>query len=152
RDGGRRARVGTPAGPVRPPHVTGASMTAPPLLDHHVLGRVLRWLLLASAWVWLGFALLAVGLNESNARTVGVTESVVASLGVTPRQFLFAFAITLIASWFVPHVASGRTRRSLVTACAAAVLVTAAVYAALLTLAFQLERPVYERRGWPLEL
>jgi len=123
----------------------------PRTLDPRVLSRMLWWLAFASLWVWLGFALLAWGVNESNARTVGVTESVVASLGTTPRQFLFAFAIVVIVSWFVPHVASGRTRRSLVTASITAVLLTAVAYAALLTVAFQLERPVYERHGWPLD-
>ncbi len=120
-------------------------------LDPRVLSAMLWWLVFASVWVWLGFALFAWGITESNARTVGVTESVVASLGTTPRQFLFAFAITVVVAWFVPHVASGRTRRSLVTASAVAVLVMAAVYAALLTIAFQLERPVYAERGWPLD-
>jgi len=122
----------------------------PPALDRHAFGSALRWLAFASSWVWLGFVLFAVGITRSNVSTVGVTESVVGSLSITPRNFLFAFAITVLAVWFVPHVASGRTRRALVTASAAAVSVAAAGYAVLLTVAFQVERPVYEANGWPL--
>ena len=49
-------------------------------------------------------------------------------------------------------VANGGTRRSLVTASAIAVTIAAAVYAVLLTLAFRVEVPVYESRGWPLDI
>ncbi|NLF04288.1 MAG: hypothetical protein GX593_04705 [Actinomycetales bacterium] len=132
--------------------VTGPIRIAegPGPLDRHAFRSALRWLAFSSSWVWLGFVLFAVGITRSNASTAGVTESVVGSLSITPRNFLFAFAITILAVWFVPHVASGRTRRSLVTAGAAAVTVAALAYAVLLTVAFQVERPVYEANGWPL--
>lgn len=126
--------------------------TTPRGLDLSAVRPLLRWIVLASSWVWLGFGLFAWGITRSNDGTVGVTESVVGSLSVTPRQFLFAYAITVLAVWFVPHVASGRTRRSLVTASAVAVAVAALGYAALLTLAFWLERPIFEANGWPLTL
>lgn len=118
-------------------------------LDRTAFTSGLRWLVLASAWVWLGFALFAWGITRSNDATVGVSESVVGSLSVTPRQFLFAYGIVVVAAWFVPHVASGRTRRSLVTSSAAAVGVAAIGYGVLLTVAFWLERPLYEANGWP---
>lgn len=128
-----------------------ASRPRPGVVDPRVLGRMLRWLAFASVWVWLGFVLMAWGVAESNSRTVGVTESVVATMSVTTRMFVPAFAIMIVARGLVPHVASGRTRRSLITAGAVAITLTAAVYGALLTLAFQVERPVYLERGWPLQ-
>lgn len=120
--------------------------------DRTSFASALRWIVFASSWVWLGFALFAVGITRSNDATVGVTESIVGSLSVTPRQFLFAYAITVVAVWFVPHVASGRTRRSLITASVAAVAVAALGYALLLTAAFWIERPVFEANGWPLTI
>lgn len=121
-------------------------------VDAFVLRSQLRWLAFASMWVWLGFWLFAWGITRSNDATVGVSESVVGSLSVTPRQFLFAYGIVIVAAWFVPHVASGRPRRSLATTSAAAVLVMAASYGVLLAVAFWVERPVFEARGWPLTI
>lgn len=124
----------------------------PRTFDRTAFASALGWIVFASSWVWLGFVLFAWGITRSNDATVGVTESVVGSLSITPRQFLFAYGIVVVAVWFVPHVASGRTRRSLVTASAAAVGVAALGYGALLTAAFWLERPVYEANGWPLTM
>ena len=135
-----------------PPGETPRTGPGPRALDRTAFASVLRWVTFASSWVWLGFVLFAVGITRSNDATVGVTESVVGSLSITPRQFLFAYGIVVVAGWCVPHVASGRTRRSLVTASAAAVGVAAIGYGALLTAAFWVERPVYEANGWPLTL
>lgn len=122
----------------------------PSAVDERLVRRLARWFALASVWVWLGFALLAWGITRSNAATVGVTESVVGSLSVTPRNFLVGFAITVMVAWFVPHVATGGTRRSYVTSAAIVVVLGAAAYAVLLTLAFRLEVGIYEANGWPL--
>ncbi|MDQ2623694.1 MAG: hypothetical protein M3Y20_00900 [Actinomycetota bacterium] len=135
-----------------PPSGLARTDRGPRALDRTAFASALRWIVFASSWVWLGFVLFAIGVTRSNVATVGVTESIVGSLSVTPRQFLFAFAITIVAMWFVPHVASGRTRRSLVSASAAAVGVAALGYGVLLTVAFWVERPVYEANGWPLTL
>ncbi len=127
-----------------------APRTSPSTVDRSVLGPMLRWLAFFSFWVWLGFGLMAWGVARSNAATVGVSESVVATTAVIARMFVLAFAVTILARGLVPHVASGRTRRSLITNAAVAVVLTAVVYAALTTVAFQVERPIYIERGWPL--
>lgn len=134
-----RAPVGRPAPRPRPG-----------VVDPRVLGPMLRWVTFYSVWVWIGFGLTAWGIAESNSRTVGVSESVVATMAVVTRMFVLAFAVTILARGLVPHVASGRTRRSLITNGALAVALTAAAYAVLTTVAFQVERPIYIERGWPL--
>lgn len=105
-----------------------------------------------SGFFWLAIVPIAVGVVASNARTVGVSESIVTSLSNTPRWFALAMGIVLIAAYLRPHVASGRTRRLLLQASTVAVVVLALASAAVITAGMVVERTVYEANGWPLAI
>lgn len=101
-------------------------------------------------YFWATLVVVAAGVVYSNSRTVGVTESIVASGSNAPRFFALAMGITLVVTYLTPHVASGRTRASLVGTVTGALGVLGVVSAVILTVGFQVERTVYEANGWPI--
>lgn len=124
-------------------------VAAPTEVDRRLLARLVRWTAFASMWAWGGITLVAWGVTRSNLGTMGITESVIGSMSMTPRNFIIGFAITLAVGWFLPHVATGGTRRSYVSTTTVAVVLMAAAYAVLLAAAFRIEAALYAANGWP---
>lgn len=110
--------------------------------------HLLTMLLYLAAWFW-GIAVVVLTLAIVLVDRFGeITTSVVQFTRQGGIWFPFSLAIILATTYLPTHVAAGMTRRAFATAALVAGAVTAAVYAAVLTLLIQVERAVFDRAGW----
>ncbi|MGW6132514.1 hypothetical protein ACWFNE_21005 [Cellulomonas sp. NPDC055163] len=110
--------------------------------------HLLAMLLYLAVWFW-GIAVVVLTLAIVLVDRFGeVTTSVAQFARQGGIWFPFSLTVILATTYLPTHVAAGMTRRAFATASLVAGGVTAAVYAAVLTLLIQVERLVYEQAGW----
>ncbi|MFS0699034.1 hypothetical protein AB6N24_03570 [Cellulomonas sp. 179-A 4D5 NHS] len=110
--------------------------------------HLLTMLLYLAVWFW-GIAVVVLTVAILLVDRFGdVTTSVVQFARQGGIWFPFSLTIIIATTYLPTHVAAGMTRRAFATAALVASVVTAAVYAGVLTLLIQVERLVYERAGW----
>lgn len=111
--------------------------------------HLLTMLLYLAAWFW-GLAIPVVALALVLVDRFGEVEVSVLQFA---RQggiwFPFSLAVIIATTYLPIHVAAGMTRRAFATAAVLASLVTAAVYAVVMSVLLQVERLVFEGFGWP---
>ncbi|MBO1753388.1 hypothetical protein J4G33_16385 [Actinotalea sp. BY-33] len=112
----------------------------------------LRWLLQTHGFMFLWALGMLVVLVAAATIIVSNVTTPAGSIVQHARQgltwFPFSIAIVGITTYTNIHIGAGLTRRSLGWAALTAAVVMAVAYAALFTLALQLERAVYGWTGW----
>ncbi|MEP7765622.1 hypothetical protein [Sanguibacter sp. 25GB23B1] len=110
--------------------------------------RLMEVELFVAAWLW-GTGVVVVAVILTIVDRLGTVNASAFSVGSQVGMW-FCFAISVLATTqYLPiHVAAGTTRRAFVVASIAAALLTAVVYAVVLTTLLQVERAVFDAFGW----
>ncbi|NMR20477.1 hypothetical protein [Cellulomonas fimi] len=104
---------------------------------------------LPGLWFW-GIALVPVGVATFAIDRVGEVElSIVQFVRYGAMWFPFSLAIVIAAMLLPVHVAHGITRRDFSVGSLAAGVLAGAGHAFVLTVLLELERLLYEAKGWP---
>lgn len=123
-----------------------------PVVRRSPVQRTVRWLLrthLFLALCFWGIVALGVTLTLIVWSTVSEpTQSIVSYARQGAIWFPFSLFIMVVSAYLPVHIGLGMTRRALVRGAVLTAMIMAAVYAATMTLAFELEGLVFGAFGW----